>query len=599
MHALLACSFFLLHGIAFAARPQRLAALSASDASPPNFPESYQVSYNFTLPYTAKIQPHAISYPVTFWRDHHHRRFRIDTYNGVNSIINKKGYEYSVVPRVDQHRCLVQKVDSDVRGAGGGAGDDDGVLRALPDVRGWEFQGEESVNGQPSHLWVYQQSVEGKHVEYKFYATASGTPVRLHMHGKEMFGGAHFDEWVVDYTAYSPGRPDPSVFGTPPLCKGGAPLGAQQAQQGGSSGGKLSPHGLRMRSLLPSVIYAGDADYDSFLSSHAPLRVLSSLAEYRLRAETYRTNAALIAAHNAAPNRTYTLQMNRFGDWSREEFLAIMLPRHYRRVTRAAGSQPSESQQEAEAASGIEVDGGDSYAIPHTPLTDPSRVPGAVDWRGTGAVREVVKDQANCGSCWAFGATGAMEAAWYLATGQQESFSEQHLVDCSWDWGPNNGCDGGESYAAIRYAAATGGAALTQQYEYLGQDGFCRANSTRRVGRFKGYSRVPRYDTRALQEALYSRGPLAISLDASHPSFAFYSGGVYYEPSCEYRPRGLDHALVLVGYGTDDKQGDYWLIRNSWSDHWGDRGYIKVSRGNGGCGTATDAVYAVVEDAAA
>jgi cathepsin L len=95
-------------------------------------------------------------------------------------------------------------------------------------------------------------------------------------------------------------------------------------------------------------------------------------------------------------------------------------------------------------------------------------------------------------------------------------------------------------------------------------------------------------------EAIYSRGPVAISMDASHPSFSFYSGGVYNDPSCSYKSADLDHSMVAVGYGTDEYGQDFWIIKNSWSDAWGDNGYIKVARDNHGCGISSDSVYAVV-----
>ncbi|GAB4814889.1 hypothetical protein N2152v2_001935 [Parachlorella kessleri] len=494
-----------------------------------------QVSYVYSLPYTAKVQPHGIRYPVTFWRDHQHGRFRMDTFNGTNSIIEKEGYEYEVSPRLDKQRCFVYTISPDDEPKAGRNGADD-LPRALPDLRGWAFVGEEDLNGQEARLWLFEKRHEGKVVQYKFYTSAEGLPLRLHMRGTELFDGAHFDEWVADYYDYEPGRPGKGTFKPPKLCKGVKPEEPPSLL-------KRSTRGLRMRSLVPTVTYGGDQEYDSFLSAHGKGRALRSLTEYRMRAEVYRSNAALIAAHNAAPNQTYSMAMNRFGDWTREEVLALMLPNHGR------PSQPSSNL----AAS--------KYEIPYKPLVDPSRIPRAVSWEGV--VSPVVKDQANCGSCWAFGAAGAMEGAWFMATGQRASFAEQQMVDCSWDHGRNFACDGGDPEAAIEYVAASGGIALTADYEYLGQDGYCKENSTKRVGKFKGYSRVPRNDA-AVMEAVYSRGPLAVSIDAAQPSLTFYSGGVYFDPKCQWKADELDHSVVLVGYGTNEKEGDYWLIRNSW-----------------------------------
>lgn len=96
-------------------------------------------------------------------------------------------------------------------------------------------------------------------------------------------------------------------------------------------------------------------------------------------------------------------------------------------------------------------------------------------------------------------------------------------------------------------------------------------------------------------EALYLQGPLAVGVDAGSERFRFYSEGIYHRDACGTRPRDLDHAVVLVGYGTSDEGEDYWLVRNSWSKLWGDDGYIKISRSGNDCGIAADAVFAVVD----
>lgn len=131
---------------------------------------------------------------------------------------------------------------------------------------------------------------------------------------------------------------------------------------------------------------------------------------------------------------------------------------------------------------------------------------------------------------------------------------------------------------------------------YLGQGNFCKERSSPTKGKFKGFTRIPQFNDQALMEALYSRGPIAVSLDASQESFTFYSTGVYYDPACMWHADELDHSMMLVGYGTDEHGEDYWLIKNSWSANWGDNGYVKVSRDNHGCGASTDAVYAVVDE---
>lgn len=193
-----------------------------------------------------------------------------------------------------------------------------------------------------------------------------------------------------------------------------------------------------------------------------------------------------------------------------------------------------------------------------------------------------------------------MESAWFHSTGQSVKFSEQQVMDCAWGFVPGkeesaSACDGGDAWAGIGHIVDAGGIASSTDYQYLGQDNYCRENSRPLTGgKFKGYSRIPRYNDTALMEAVYSRGPIAVSLDASQESFTFYSSGVYYDTNCMWKPEDLDHSQLLVGYGTEEA-GDVWIIRNSWSRLWGSNGYVMIARDNHGCGASTDAVYAVVD----
>lgn len=210
-------------------------------------------------------------------------------------------------------------------------------------------------------------------------------------------------------------------------------------------------------------------------------------------------------------------------------------------------------------------------------------------------------DQANCGSCWAFGAVGTLESAWNKAHGEDVQLSEQQVMDCSWGYVPGNeeaasACNGGDAYAGIGHIINAGGIARASEYNYLGQGDYCREESVDKISGFKGYSKIPQGDDRALMEAVYSRGAIAVSMDASQESFTFYSEGVYFDRKCMWKSDDLDHSMLLVGYGTDPEHGDYWIVKNSWSTHWGDGGYFKVSRDNHGCGASTDAIFAVLEE---
>ena len=566
-----------------AARPGQVSGLN-SQREAPRWPSSYSVNYVFSLPYTGEIQPNAINYTVAFYKsagdESRDNKVRMETLRGVNVVIGRSDVEYEITPRLDVQIC---RVNTDIEEGGASS------LTALPDISGWDYQGNAIMNGIQADLWQYERHHESKHVLYKFFISADGDPIRFHMIGNDAFSGSHFDEWVVDYIDYKPGKPDRDLFDRPRLCDHETALKSRHAA------GRHSPGVFRMMQLTPKVHYGGeDVEYDAFLTTgHGRGRKHASLLEYRHRLGLFKENSMTIQTHNAA-GKSYTMAMNKFGDWTREEFLAVMLPKHGKKARNDnfAEAQGLEHHKKLE-----------KHEFPYQPMVDVSRIPSTVDWRGTGA-DSGVKDQADCGSCWAFGSVGALESAWFLATGHAVKFSEQQVMDCSWGYVPDredaaSACDGGDAYTGVGHVVEAGGVAFLHNYQYLGQNDYCREDSRDiKGGKFAGFARIPRFNDSALMEAVYTRGPITVSLDASQDSFTFYSSGVYYDTQCMWKPADLDHSMMLVGYGTDSA-GDYWLIKNSWSTHWGDNGYIKVARDGRGCGASTDAMYAVVDGAAA
>lgn len=529
---------------------------STSYRKPPLWPQSYSVSYNYSLP-LAKPEP--VSYPVTVHRDFDKQAARVEVFENV--VLAKHHLVKSLIPQIDTLHCIVFHDDYD-----------DESMDALPDLTDWEFNG---VDGNGHQKWTYINHRQGKTISYEFLADESGHPKRLDIIGQDFISKSHFDHYAYEYTSYSPGKPDEEAFKTPEACKGVKPE-PESLQKG-------KAHLLRLKSLLPKVQYSGDGAYDNFLASeHGQSRRHSSLREYTMRQEIFQSNLQLIERHNAA-NVGYTLAINKFADWTREEYLAVMLPNH---------SKPREGRNEIPK----------KYELKYEPLADPNKLPTSIDWRKSGADGiGFPKDQAACGSCWVFGATAAMEAAWFMRTGDAVSFSEQQIMDCSWGYVPehlvaNQACDGGDPWAAIGWTVENGGVSLSKDYRYQGQDRFCRKDApVNGTQHFKGFVRTPMGDEKALKESLFSRGPLSVSIDASQPSFTFYSSGVYYDPNCKYMPDDLDHAVTLVGYGHNEEEGSYYVIRNSWSEAWGDKGYIRISTDSNACGVAYDATYALLD----
>lgn len=245
-------------------------------------------------------------------------------------------------------------------------------------------------------------------------------------------------------------------------------------------------------------------------------------------------------------------------------------------------------------------------------LADKSKpVPDALDWRQTpGRVGEV-KDQGNCGSCWAFATTGALEGQENVRRAKRRSvaggfrkfmfgsnqknkdakitlLSEQNLVDCVTD---DYGCQGGLPEDAFRYIKKQGGIDDEISYPYEGETGECRFNKSKVVMSDAGAAHLPVGNEEKLKEMVAKFGPVTVGIDASDPFFQLYKKGVYVSSFCKNTPQSLDHAVLVVGYGTDPKAGDYWIVKNSWGKIYGDNGYVKMARNhNNMCGIATAAV---------
>ncbi|XP_044231274.1 procathepsin L-like [Thunnus albacares] len=222
-------------------------------------------------------------------------------------------------------------------------------------------------------------------------------------------------------------------------------------------------------------------------------------------------------------------------------------------------------------------------------LPEGADLPDSVDWRDKGYVTKVKDQKRGCGSCWAFSATGSLEGQNFNKTGKLVSLSEQQLVDCSRDYG-NKGCGGGRAVHALDYIIHNGGLDTEDSYPYEAEDGECRYNPANIGANCTGYVKMQGED--ALKKAVATIGPVSIRMDACHKSFQLYESGVYDEPHCQSSV--LNHAMLAVGYGTENGL-DYWLVKNSWGLHWGEKGYIKMSRNKDNqCGIANEVLYPLV-----
>merc|ERR1712071_108669 len=222
-------------------------------------------------------------------------------------------------------------------------------------------------------------------------------------------------------------------------------------------------------------------------------------------------------------------------------------------------------------------------------------LPTEVDWRKNGSVTPV-KNQGHCGSCWAFSATGSLEGAHFAKTGKLVSLSEQNLVDCAAKEG-NHGCMGGLMDLAFKYVKDNGGIDTEASYNYTAKTGKqCLFNKTNIGATLVNWRDVKTGSEEDLESAVAQIGPISVGIDAAHKGFQMYKEGVYYSAMCS--SKRLDHGVLAVGYGSrmvSSFKQEYWIVKNSWGESWGNKGYIWMAKGlNNMCGIATQASFPMV-----
>ncbi|KAA0192936.1 hypothetical protein HAZT_HAZT008572 [Hyalella azteca] len=287
--------------------------------------------------------------------------------------------------------------------------------------------------------------------------------------------------------------------------------------------------------------------------------------EEAFRLKVFAENKMKIDRHNQLYNkgeRTYDLKMNHFGDMLHNEFVHTMNGYRGNSMNRTYGAS--------------------RFVAPDSDV----KLPDSVDWRTKGAVTPI-KSQGQCGSCWAFSAVRQH----FLKTGQLVSLSEQNLVDCSGHYG-NEGCNGGLMEFAFRYIKDNGGIDTEESYPYTAVDGDCKFKRDDVGAEDTGFVDIKSNDEDALKAAVATVGPVSVAVDASSDEFQFYSSGIYVDGLCE--SQYIDHGLLVVGYGTENGS-DFWLLKNEWSEHWGEKGYMKFLRNaQNMCGIASAASYPLV-----
>ncbi|CAH0545767.1 unnamed protein product [Brassicogethes aeneus] len=307
---------------------------------------------------------------------------------------------------------------------------------------------------------------------------------------------------------------------------------------------------------LVGTLLANQELWQKFKKNHK--KSYKSLVEERLRYEIFTSNLKIIEKHNtkyAQGLTTFKKGVNKFADWSADEFLAFLKL-----------SGPSNKDKSGEFFKSNDT------------------LPTEVDWRNRGAVTEV-KDQATCGSCWAFSATGSLEGQLQIQKGNLTSLSEQNLIDCSKKY-HNSGCNGGLMENAFKYIKDHG-IMSEESYPYFGFDGVCMFDDFRIAATISGYVAIQEGNENDLKAAVGTIGPISACLYATE-DFQLYELGIFNDEHCPSYT--LNHGVLVVGYGSENGL-DFWIVKNSWGSSWGEHGYIRMVRGKNLCGIATEASY--------
>jgi len=309
-----------------------------------------------------------------------------------------------------------------------------------------------------------------------------------------------------------------------------------------------------------AVVFATSAQqkFSDFITKYN--KVYDTPEDYARRFSIFQQNLKTAAAQNVAHGGKATFGVTKFSDMTPEEFKATILmpkgsikPKSHKNVLQVSSTAP---------------------------------IPTSWDWATKGAVTPV-KDQGQCGSCWAFSATEAIESQWFLAGNELPVLAPQQIVDCDKGRG-DQGCDGGDTVTAYAYVQAAGGQEDESDYPYKAVDGSCHFSAGKAVAKVTGFNYITQNKNETeMAEKMVTAGPLSICVEAD--TWQNYNGGVLSKDCGD----ALDHCVMITGFRN---QGNtpIWLVRNSWAADWGEQGYIYIQRGKNLCGIAEEVTVPTV-----
>lgn len=302
-------------------------------------------------------------------------------------------------------------------------------------------------------------------------------------------------------------------------------------------------------------------------------KTYATAAEKTLREGIFKAKMSTVDKQNqafASGQSSYELGINLFSDLKLDEFLNGLTGRK-------------------KSAQGEEI------AVKHRNKAGPpvsTVIPDAFDWREKGGVTPVKFQGLECGACWSFAVTGAIEGHYFAKTGKLVPLSEQNLIDCGGDPYGSTGCDGGFQDYGFDYVLENHGIAKAEEYPFVEKTEQCHYTDPLKGATISGYSVIEAGNEKKMKEVIATKGPLACSVNAAPDSFQLYKSGIYKDTECN--GEDVNHSILVVGYGVENGE-DYWIIKNSWTDKWGEKGFMKLPRNsNSFCGIANECSFPVI-----
>ncbi|KAJ3434188.1 hypothetical protein M0812_20254 [Anaeramoeba flamelloides] len=527
--------------------------LVVSNGPTPKYPDKYHIEFIFSLPPANLHHNYVVDYDQSSQKE----RVEIDNelaislyrYDGDNNSL------YDIIVTQDNQTCY-ENMEPHLSPYND---EENNLTDVLPDLSDWIPDGTQVKNGILCNVWKKNETHFERNNYYTFYSdVVNDNPVQYHMLGYDIVFESHYDEYIIDYYEYKPNEVDEEIFNLPEICNN--PSDSQHHVFGRNV--------MKLHNLFPESSEKSDSKFDKFTSHFG--KSYSSKKEQNYRQQIFNSNFKKIRIHNHQ-NSEYKMKLNRFADLTIDEFKSLY-------------TMPTKTVEIVEEPSR-------KFWKSRNTLT--SDLPTTFDWRDFDVVTRV-KDQAVCGSCWAFSVIGAFEGQLALSKSELIELSEQNVIDCTWHTKVKSyGCDGSEQWKAYEGLMELGGVMGEADYPYMGVTGYCGYDDSKKLISIKEYKTITQTEEEVMK-ALYELGPLAVSYSVVE-SNVFYGGGYYEEDTCS--KTDLNHAVLMVGWGNynNDPTKPYWLIKNSWSEYWGDDGYMYVSRKDNTCGFCTGATSPVLE----